>query len=131
MKYADARAVAEHAARSSFGRLVAILAAPTGDLPLAEDAVAAAFEQALTTWPDAGIPDNPGEWLLTVARNQQRDVWKLSSHRKSVPIRTGQPPSSMPHHRSTTSTRTPSPISDLNFCLSARTPQLNPRFVPR
>ena len=86
MKYADARAVAEHAARSSYGRLVAILAAPTGDLPLAEDAVAAAFEQALTTWPDAGIPDSPEGWLLTVARNQQRDVWKSSSHRKSVPI---------------------------------------------
>lgn len=78
--------MAESAARSSYGRLVAILAAPTGDLPLAEDAVAAAFEQALTTWPDAGIPNNPEGWLLTVARNQQRDVWKSSSRRKSAPI---------------------------------------------
>ncbi|MDP9869426.1 MULTISPECIES: hypothetical protein [Streptosporangium] len=62
--------VAERAARASYGRLVALLAAPTGDLELAEDTLAQAFEQALITWPRDGVPDNPDGWLLTVARNQ-------------------------------------------------------------
>jgi RNA polymerase sigma-70 factor, ECF subfamily len=81
-----AAAAAERAARSSYGRLLALLAAPTGDLALAEDALSAAFEQALTTWPRTGVPRNPDGWLLTVARNRQRDVWKSPSHRRSVPL---------------------------------------------
>ena len=80
------RAAAEHVARTSYGRLVALLAASTGDLALAEDALAAAFEQALTKWPSDGVPGNPEGWLLTVARNRQRDTWKSSSHRTSVPL---------------------------------------------
>ena len=82
----DARAAAERAARASYGRLVALLAAPTGDLALAEDALSGAFEQALTTWADAGVPANPEGWLLTVARNRQRDVWKSAAHRATTPL---------------------------------------------
>src|SRR3954467_7617477 len=74
----DPAAAAERAARTSYGRLLALLAAPTGDLALAEDALGAAFEQALTTWPRTGVPRNPEGWLLTVARNRQRDVWKVA-----------------------------------------------------
>ncbi|QYC40900.1 RNA polymerase sigma factor [Nonomuraea coxensis DSM 45129] len=75
--------VAERAARESYGRLVALLAAPTGDLELAEDTLAQAFERALTTWPRDGVPDNPEGWLLTVARNRQRDLWKSAAHRRN------------------------------------------------
>ncbi|MER7370466.1 RNA polymerase sigma factor [Nonomuraea wenchangensis] len=75
--------VAERAARESYGRLVALLAAPAGDLELAEDTLAQAFERALTTWPRDGVPDNPEGWLLTVARNRQRDLWKSAAHRRS------------------------------------------------
>ena len=82
----EARAAVELAARASYGRLVAILAAPTGDLSLAEDALADAFERALATWPDVGVPDNPEGWLLTVARNRLRDVWKSAAHRTSAPL---------------------------------------------
>jgi RNA polymerase sigma-70 factor (ECF subfamily) len=81
-----AAAAAERAARTSYGRLLALLAAPTGDLALAEDALASAFEQALTTWPRSGVPRNPDGWLLTVARNRQRDVWKSPAHRRSLPL---------------------------------------------
>ena len=77
---------AERAARSSYGRLVALLAAPTGDIALAEDVLASAFEQALTTWPSSGVPRNPEGWLLTVARNRQRDVWKSSAYRRAAPL---------------------------------------------
>jgi RNA polymerase sigma-70 factor (ECF subfamily) len=81
-----ARAAAEHAARAAYGRLVALLTAPSGDLQLAEDCLATAFVRALATWPDSGVPQNPEAWLLTVARNEQRDAWKSAAHRLSVPL---------------------------------------------
>jgi predicted RNA polymerase sigma factor len=67
--------------RDSYGRLLAVLAAPTRDLAAAEDALADAFERALARWPDDGIPANPEGWLLTVARNRLRDLWKSSGYR--------------------------------------------------
>jgi predicted RNA polymerase sigma factor len=82
----DARAAAERAARASYGRLVALLAAPTRDLALAEDALADAFERALTTWPESGVPDNPEGWLLTVARNRLRDLLGSAARRTSAPL---------------------------------------------
>lgn len=77
---------AQEVARASYGRLLALLAAPTGDIPAAEDALADAFERALSTWPDSGIPDNPEGWLLTVARNRLRDLYKSSSFRTSTAL---------------------------------------------
>ena len=82
----EARAAAEHAARASYGRLIAVLAAGTGDLALAEDALADAFVTALERWPHTGVPTNPEGWLITVARNRQRDVWKSSTVRAGVPL---------------------------------------------
>lgn len=81
-----AAAAAERAARESYGRLVALLAASTGDLQLAEDALADAFERALTSWPLDGVPGNPEGWLLTTARNGQPDVWKSAAQRRSQPL---------------------------------------------
>lgn len=78
---AAARAAAERTARASYGRLVAALAASSGDLALAEDALASAFETALVRWPLDGVPAHPEGWLLTVARNRQRDVWKSTAYR--------------------------------------------------
>lgn len=82
----DAREAAERAARASYGRLVALLASSAHDIALAEDALSDAFERALTTWPDAGIPANPEGWLLTVARNRLRDVLGSAAHRTGVPL---------------------------------------------
>lgn len=64
----DARRAAEAAARTSYGRLVAMLASRSGDIAGAEDALADAFASALSVWPDRGVPDNPDAWLLTAAR---------------------------------------------------------------
>jgi predicted RNA polymerase sigma factor len=86
MTQATAAQRAEAVARESYGRLLAILAAPTGDIPTAEDALADAFVQALATWPGAGIPVNPEGWLLTVARNRLRDLYKSSAYRTSTPL---------------------------------------------
>lgn len=82
----NAQARAELAARASYGRLIAVLAAPTGDITAAEDALADAFERALTTWPRDGVPDNPEGWLLTVARNRLRDLWKSAAVRLRAPL---------------------------------------------
>jgi RNA polymerase sigma-70 factor (ECF subfamily) len=74
------------AARDSYGRLLALLAASTGDLAAAEDALADAFERALRTWPAQGVPGNPDAWLLTVARNRLRDEWKSARTQRTAPL---------------------------------------------
>ena len=69
----DAQRAAERAARESYGRLIAMLAARTRDVAGAEDALGDAFAAALRTWPVDGVPDNPDAWLLTAARRRQTD----------------------------------------------------------
>jgi predicted RNA polymerase sigma factor len=78
------------AARDSYGRLLALLAAATSDLAAAEDALAGAFERALRTWPSQGVPGSPDAWLLTVARNRLRDEQKSARAQRSVPLEVGQ-----------------------------------------
>lgn len=73
---ADARRAAERAARESYGRLLAFLAARTRDVAGAEDALAEAFAAALAAWPRDGVPHNPDAWLLTVARRRQTDAMR-------------------------------------------------------
>jgi RNA polymerase sigma-70 factor (ECF subfamily) len=63
-----ATAAAEAAARRSYGKLVAFLAARTRDLAAAEDALAGAFESALRDWPGHGVPACPEAWLMTAAK---------------------------------------------------------------
>src|SRR5690606_17527012 len=77
---------AAEVARTSYGRLLALVAAGTRDLALAEDVLADAFERALRTWPETGVPDNPVGWLLTVARNRHRDVLGSAAVRTAAPL---------------------------------------------
>jgi RNA polymerase sigma-70 factor (ECF subfamily) len=70
----DARRAAESAARRSYGKLIAFLAARTGDVALAEDCLSDAFAKALVDWPAHGLPDNAEAWLLTVARRRMIDA---------------------------------------------------------
>lgn len=65
--------VVERAVREAYGRLLARLGRLTRDLQRCEDALSDAFAQALTTWPETGVPDQPESWLLAVARNRLRD----------------------------------------------------------
>lgn len=74
-----------HVVGQSYGRLLALLAAQCRDIAAAEDALADAFERALQRWPGNGVPANPEGWLLTVARNRLRDMWKSPSHRLTGP----------------------------------------------
>jgi predicted RNA polymerase sigma factor len=82
----DAAARAEELARAAYGRLLAILAARDGDIEAAEDCLADAFERALRTWPEAGVPDNPAAWLLTVARNRRHDLRRTAAERLTGPL---------------------------------------------
>lgn len=60
-------------ARTSYGRLVAWLAARSGDIATAEDALADALARALETWPRDGVPDKPEAWLMTAAKRRMID----------------------------------------------------------
>jgi RNA polymerase sigma factor (sigma-70 family) len=64
--------VAPHFFRREYGRLVAILVCRVGVRHLAavEDAVQAALEAAVTTWPRDGEPAEPGAWLYAVAHRR-------------------------------------------------------------
>jgi RNA polymerase sigma-70 factor, ECF subfamily len=69
----DPHAVVDRLFREEQGRAVATLIRVLGDFDLAEEAVQEAFVTALETWPTRGVPDNPGAWITTTARNRAID----------------------------------------------------------
>ncbi len=62
--------------RRESGRAVATLIRVLGDFDLAEEAVQDAFVVALERWPEQGVPDNPGAWITTTARNKAIDKFR-------------------------------------------------------
>jgi RNA polymerase sigma factor (sigma-70 family) len=69
----DATRAIEAVWRIESARLVAGLARMVGDVGLAEDLAQDALVAALEKWPDAGVPDNPGAWLMATAKNRAID----------------------------------------------------------
>ncbi len=69
--------------RLYFGRLVGWLFRYTGDLGIAEDAVASAFASALTAW-RTEIPESPEAWLRVAARNSAMSALRRAE--RTVPI---------------------------------------------
>ena len=63
--------------------MLATLARQLGDLDAAEDAVQEAFVEAMRTWPRRGVPDNPGAWITTTARNRALDRARRESRREA------------------------------------------------
>jgi RNA polymerase sigma factor (sigma-70 family) len=59
--------------RIESARLIASLARMVRDVGLAEELAQDALVTALERWPQSGIPDNPGAWLLTTAKNRALD----------------------------------------------------------
>lgn len=78
----DAARGAERAARESYGKLVAILAAQDRDIAAAEDALSDALVAALRVWPEQGLPANPEGWLVTAARNRMRNAVRAATVRR-------------------------------------------------
>ncbi|KIA66222.1 RNA polymerase sigma factor [Nocardia vulneris] len=69
----EVRAAVAAAYRDEWGQVVATLIGGTGDWDLAEDCAQDAFAAALTSWARDGIPNRPGAWLTTTARNRATD----------------------------------------------------------
>ncbi|GAA3040192.1 RNA polymerase sigma factor [Actinokineospora globicatena] len=59
--------------RIEAARLIAGLARVVRDVGLAEDLAQEALVAALERWPTSGIPDNPGAWLMTIAKRRAVD----------------------------------------------------------
>jgi RNA polymerase sigma-70 factor (ECF subfamily) len=78
------RRTADAVARDSYGKLIAFLAARTGDIAGAEDALSDAFATALAEWPNTGIPANPRAWLAAVARRKQIDQFRRRRVRRDA-----------------------------------------------
>jgi RNA polymerase sigma-70 factor (ECF subfamily) len=59
--------------RIESARLIAGLARLVGDVGLAEDLAQDALVVALEKWPESGVPDNPGAWLMATAKHRAID----------------------------------------------------------
>jgi predicted RNA polymerase sigma factor len=60
--------------RIESARLIASLARIVQDIGLAEDLAQETLLSALEKWPESGVPDKPGAWLMAVAKNRAIDV---------------------------------------------------------
>jgi len=69
----DARRTVEAVFRIESARLIAGLARIVRDVGLAEELAQDALVTALERWPEAGVPDNPGAWLMAVAKRRAID----------------------------------------------------------
>jgi predicted RNA polymerase sigma factor len=62
--------------RIESARLIAGLARTVRDVGVAEDLAQDALVAALERWPETGIPDNPGAWLMATAKHRAIDLWR-------------------------------------------------------
>ncbi|MET0782014.1 MAG: sigma-70 family RNA polymerase sigma factor [Microbacterium sp.] len=76
MTAASAHRTVEAVWRGESARIVAALTRHTGDFGWAEDLAQDALLEALARWPESGIPDYPGAWLLAVAKRRAIDGWR-------------------------------------------------------
>ncbi|WP_328992733.1 sigma-70 family RNA polymerase sigma factor [Kribbella sp. NBC_01245] len=63
-------------------QVLAVLVRRNGQFDACEDAVQEALLAAATQWPEAGVPDNPRGWLITVASRRLTDQWRSESARR-------------------------------------------------
>ncbi|MBV9108695.1 MAG: RNA polymerase sigma factor [Gemmatimonadetes bacterium] len=62
--------------RIESAKLIAGLARMTGDVGTAEDLAQDALVAALERWPETGVPDNPGAWLMATAKRRAIDGFR-------------------------------------------------------
>ncbi len=74
MPAADAHGAIDAVFRIEWPRLVAGLARMVRDVGLAEELAQDALMVALERWPDAGVPDRPGAWLMATAKHRAIDA---------------------------------------------------------
>ena len=69
----DVRRTLDGVWRIESARLIAGIARIVRDVGLAEDLAQEAFVAALEQWPESGVPDNPGAWLMATAKHRAID----------------------------------------------------------
>src|SRR5882762_3025358 len=62
--------------RIESAKLIAGLTRMTGDVGTAEDLAQDALVAALERWPESGVPDNPGAWLMATAKHRAIDLFR-------------------------------------------------------
>src|SRR4051812_12458378 len=62
--------------RMESAKLIAALTRVTGDVGLAEELAQDALLAALEKWPESGVPDKPGAWLMTTAKHRAIDLMR-------------------------------------------------------
>ena len=62
--------------RIESARIIAGLTRIVRDVGLAEELAQDALVAALEQWPESGIPDNPGAWLMATAKHRAIDLWR-------------------------------------------------------
>ena len=96
----DVKRTVEAVWRIESARLIAGIARVVGDVALAEDVAQEALLAALEQWPESGVPDNPGAWLMATAKHRgidrlrraevhQRKTEELASGSELRPPETG------------------------------------------
>jgi len=65
--------------RIESARLIAGLARMVRDVGLAEDLAQDALLAALEKWPESGVPDNPGAWLMATAKRRAIDLLRRNT----------------------------------------------------
>ena len=70
----DAKRAIEAVWRIESARVIGALTRMVRDVGLAEDLAHDALVAALETWPESGVPDNPGAWLTATAKNRAIDL---------------------------------------------------------
>src|SRR5438132_8772986 len=69
----DIRRAIDAVYRIESARLIAGLARMVRDVGLAEDLAQDALVAALQQWPESGVPDSPGAWLMAVGKRRAID----------------------------------------------------------
>ncbi|RDU38035.1 RNA polymerase subunit sigma-24 [Neobacillus piezotolerans] len=82
MTEADAHRTIEAIWRIESARLIAGLTRLVRDVGLAEDLAHDALIIAMERWPESGIPDNPGAWLMTTAKRRAFDMLRRNQLHK-------------------------------------------------
>ncbi|MGZ4622142.1 MAG: RNA polymerase sigma factor [Blastococcus sp.] len=62
--------------RMESAKLIAALTRVTGDIGLAEELAQDALVAALERWPESGVPDRPGAWLMATAKHRAIDTFR-------------------------------------------------------
>jgi RNA polymerase sigma factor (sigma-70 family) len=73
---ADLRGAVDAVWRIESARLIAGLTRMVRDVGVAEDLAQDALVAALERWPETGVPDNPGAWLMATAKRRAIDLYR-------------------------------------------------------